>query len=117
METKEQLVANIKEWIRIDTDIIKLKNEIKERTTKKKILTDGLMTVMKTNKIDCFDINGGSLIYKTNKVKKPLNAKTLMLALNSFYKDDFKLAEELTKYVLDNRAESTTETIKRKLDK
>jgi hypothetical protein len=117
METKEQLVVNIKEWIRIDSEIVKLKHDIKERNAKKKILTDGLMTVMKSNEIDCFDINGGSLIYKTNKVKKPLNSKTLMTTLKNFYKGDLKMAEELTKYVLDNRDENITETIRRKLDK
>ena len=70
METKEQLVNNIKEWIKMDTDIAELKSQIKDKTIKKKLLTENLVTVMKTNKIDCFDINGGALVYKTNKVKK-----------------------------------------------
>ena len=64
METKEELVTNIKEWIQIDNEIAMLQNEIKERRNKKKNLTQGLMNVMKTNEIDCFDINGGALIYK-----------------------------------------------------
>ena len=38
--TKEELISNIKEWIKIDTDIIKLKAEIKDKTKKKKELTD-----------------------------------------------------------------------------
>ena len=62
--TKEELISNIKEWIKIDTDIIKLKVEIKEKTKKKKELTDSLITVMKKNSIDCFDINGGALMYR-----------------------------------------------------
>ena len=36
METKEQLVNNIKEWIKIDTEITQLKSDIKERNNKKK---------------------------------------------------------------------------------
>ena len=36
METKEELVNNIKEWIKIDGEILKLQNEIKERRNKKK---------------------------------------------------------------------------------
>jgi len=40
METKEQLVNNIKEWIKIDAEIVQLKAEIKERTNKKKNLTE-----------------------------------------------------------------------------
>jgi hypothetical protein len=117
METKEQLVSNIKEWIKIDNEISQLKNEIKERTNKKKTLTETLVTVMKSNQIDCFDINGGALIYKQNKVKKGISAKTLLATLQEYYKDDAKTAEELTKYVLDNREEQIKETIRRKVDK
>jgi hypothetical protein len=114
METKEQLVNNIKEWIKIDTEISQLKSEIKDRTNKKKSLTENLVTVMKTNKIDCFDINGGALVYKANKIKKPINGKTLLAALQNYYKTDPKVAEELTKHVMDSREEQIKETIKMK---
>ena len=40
METKEQLVSNIKDWIKMDTEISELKAQIKERTNKKKTLTE-----------------------------------------------------------------------------
>jgi hypothetical protein len=117
METKEQLVNNIKEWIKIDSEISDLKSQIKERNNKKKTLTENLVTVMKTNKIDCFDINGGALVYKTNKVKKPINGKTLLTALQNYYKSDPKIAEDITKHVMDSREEQIKETIKRKIDK
>ena len=117
METKEQLVNNIKEWIKIDNEIVQFKQDIKERTNKKKLLTENLVTVMKTNKIDCFDINGGSLIYKTNKVKKPINGKSLLLALQNYYKTDPTIADEIVKHVMDNREEQIKETIKRKIEK
>ena len=58
METKEQLITNIKEWIKYDTEISQLKAEIKDRTNKKKGLTVNLVSIMKSNTIDCFDING-----------------------------------------------------------
>jgi hypothetical protein len=117
METKEQLVNNIKEWIKIDTEIAELKGQIRDKNNKKKGLTENLVTVMKNNKIDCFDINGGALVYKTNKVKKPINGKSLLLALQSYYKTDPNVAEDLTKYIMDNRQEQVKETIKRKVDK
>jgi len=112
--TKEQLVNNIKEWIKIDNEITKLKTEIKARNDKKKTLTESLVSVMKTNSIDCFDINGGALVYKKNKIKKPINGKTLLTALQNYYKNDTKIAEEITKHVMDNREEQIKETIKRK---
>ena len=117
METKEQLVNNIKEWIKMDTDIAELKSQIKDKTNKKKLLTENLVTVMKTNKIDCFDINGGALVYKTSKVKKPINGKTLLVALQNYYKSEPKIAEDLSKHIMDSREEQIKETIKRKIDK
>jgi len=117
MEVKEQLVTNIKDWINMDNEISQLKQEIKERNNKKKILTENLVTVMKTNNIDCFDINGGALIYKKNKIKKPINGKTLLSALQNYYKNDSKIAEEITKHVMNSREEQVKEIIKRKIDK
>ena len=117
MDTKEQLVANIKEWIKIDNEIHKLKSEIKAKTGKKKMLTDNLVTVMKTNNIECFDINDGALVYKKNKVKKPITGKTLLNALKQFYSENPQVAEEITKYVMDNREEQIKESIKHKIDK
>ena len=117
MDTKEQLVNNIKEWIKFDNEIVQLKNDIKDKNNKKKELTNNLVTVMKTNEIDCFDINGGSLVYKQNKVKKPINGKTLLAALKNYYKTEPAIAEELAKHVMDSREEQIKEVIKRKIDK
>jgi hypothetical protein len=115
METKQQLVNNIKEWIKIDSEISNLKKDIKERNNKKKLLTNELVDVMKKNEIDCFDINGGALVYKKNKVKKPINGKSLLIALQNYYKEDITIAEELTKHILNSREEQVKETIKRKI--
>jgi hypothetical protein len=115
--TKEELISNIKEWIKIDNDIAKLKAEIKDRTNKKKMLTTNLVTVMKTNSIDCFDINDGALVYKQTKSKKSITGKTLLAALQNYYKEQPNLAEDLTKHVLDSREEVVKETIKRKINK
>jgi hypothetical protein len=113
---KELLVNNIREWVKIDGEISQLRQEIKERNNKKKTMTESLVNVMKTNNIDCFDINDGSLIYKKNKVRKPINAKTLLSSLQNYYKDQ-NVAEDLTKFIMDNREEQIKETIKRKVHK
>jgi hypothetical protein len=72
---------------------------------------------MKNNKIDCFDINGGALVYKKSTVKKAINAKTLLEALQNYYKNDVTIAQDLTKHIMDSRQEQVKETIKRKIDK
>lgn len=114
METKEELVGSIKEWIKMDNEINKLKTEIREKNNRKKDITDALVNVMKKNEIDCFDINGGSLIYKKSVVKKPLNGKTLMKALQTYYQNVPGKAEEISNFLLDSREEQIKETIRRK---
>ena len=115
--TKEELITNIKEWIKLDNDIAKAKTDIKEKTSRKKSLTENLVTVMKSNSIDCFDINGGALIYKQKKTKKPISAKYLLAELQKYYKDQPDVATDLTKQLLDNRELSIKDEICRKINK
>jgi hypothetical protein len=117
METKTELVNSIKEWMKIDSEISALQNEIKERRNKKKMLSINLLDVMKTNDIDCFDIKGGALMYKRNNVKKPISGKSLMECLNNYYGETPEKASELTKYILDNRIVQVKESIRWKIDK
>jgi hypothetical protein len=117
LETKEELISNVKEWIKIDTEISQFQNEIKDRKNKKKLLTERLVNVMKKNEIECFDINGGALIYKKTVTKRPINAKSLLLTLQEYYKNKPQIAEELTKHILENREETVKETIRRKIER
>jgi hypothetical protein len=113
-DTKTELINNIKEWIKLDNEIIKMKATIKEKNTKKNKLTDTLVSVMKTNSIDCFDISGGSLVFKQTKIKKAINKKSLLQALQNYYKNDTEKAEEIVQHVLSNREEKIKDTIKLK---
>jgi hypothetical protein len=117
VNAKEELILNIKEWIKVDSEITRMKAEVKEKTLKKKELTQSLVNIMKTNSIDCFDINGGALVYKQRKTKKTISGKYLLEQLEDYYKDQPELAKEITKKVLDNRGELIKEEIMRKIDK
>ena len=117
LTTKEELIFNIKEWIKMDNEITKMKAEVKEKTNKKKELTESLVNVMKNNAIDCFDINGGALVYKQKKTRRTISGKFLLEQLENYYKDNPELAREIAKQVLDNRAEVIKDELKRKIDK
>jgi hypothetical protein len=117
VSTKDELIFNIKEWIKMDNEISKLKSEVKEKTNKKKELTESLVNIMKSNSIDCFDINGGALVYKQKKTRRTISGKFLLSQLEEYYKDQPDLAKEITKKVLDNRIEVVKDEIKRKIDK
>jgi hypothetical protein len=116
METKDQLVQHIKEWIGVDEEIKSLQKEIKIRKEKQKELTKDLMEVMKTNEIECFDLNDGKLVYTKNKTKQTINKKYLMSTLIKCLEDP-KDAEKVTEFILENREEKVRESIRRKIDK
>lgn len=116
METKDQLVNHIKEWIGVDEEIKSLQKEIKTRKEKQKELTKDLMEVMKTNDIDCFDLNDGKLVYTKSKTKQTINKKYLMSTLVKCLEDP-KDVEKVTEFILENREEKVRESIRRKVDK
>ena len=117
METKEQLVKTIKEWVKIDNDIRKLQAEIAKRKNEKKSISNNLMNIMKQNEIDCFDINDGQIYYSKKNIKKPITKKVLMNTLSKFYKGDINKATELNNFIIENREEIVKETIERKIKK
>lgn len=115
--TKEELITNIREWIKVDNEIIKLAAEVKEKKKKMKGLNDSLINIMKGNNIDCFDINGGALIYKQKKTVKPISRKFLLSELQKYYKEQPELATDIAKHLMDNREVSVKDEIKRKINK
>lgn len=114
MNTKEELVENIKKWVSYDHEIKILQKSIKEIREKKKELTKNLIDVMKNHEIDCFDINDGKLLYTKNKVKTPLNKNNLMNALDKYFKNESVNVEDVTNFILDNREIKIRENLKKK---
>jgi hypothetical protein len=117
METKDQLIKSIKEWVRIDKEIRTLSKEIATRKKEKKNISISLMDIMKKNEIDCFDINNGQILYTKKNVKKPITKKVLMDILSKYYKGDLAKATQLNNYIIDNREETIKENIEFKLKK
>ena len=117
METKDQLIANIKEYVKIDNEIRQLQAEMKKRKESKKLLSEKLVDVMRDNEIGTFDLNDGQLIYSQRKVKAPLSKKLLIESLVKFYQDQPQMVESLSSFIMDNRSEKIQETIRRKIDK
>jgi hypothetical protein len=115
--TKEELIANIREWIKIDNEINKLSAEVKDKKKTMKGLNDSLINIMKSNSIDCFDINGGALIYKQKKTVKAISRKFLLQELQKYYKEQPDLANDVAKHLLDNREVTVKDEIKRKINK
>ena len=116
--TKEELITYIKEWMQIEKDMKELQKQIKARRERKKVLTENLVVIMKNNEIDCFDINNGKLLYTKNKVKSTINKPYLLNALSKYFENDPNVqADEVSKFIMENRIEKVKENIRCKMDK
>jgi hypothetical protein len=115
--SKEQMVTHIKRWIQYDNEIKKLQDELKNKKDLRKQHTSQLVEIMKTNEIDCFDVNNGKLIYTKTKVKPPLNKGQMIQALMKYYNNDEVRVRELGEHLMSARQEKINETIRRKITK
>jgi hypothetical protein len=116
MDNKELLVENIKEWVSIDNEVRELKKQEKIRKKRQEELSKNLMEIMKSNEIDEIDINKGKIVYKKKNVKKPITKKVLLEILSKYYKGDLTSASRLNTFIMDNREETTVETISRTIN-
>lgn len=115
MDSKDKLIKSIQEWVKLDNEMRKLKNEIKTRKTAQDQLTSALITTMKTNEIDEFNINNGKLTYLNKTVKKPITKKSLLDILSKFCEGDINQATEIKNFILDNREDVVVEKLVRKI--
>jgi hypothetical protein len=115
METKEELITTIREWVKLDNEIRTLQKEQSKRKTEKNDLSTKLMEVMKRNNIDSFDTNNGHIQYNKKIVKKPITKKNLLNILAKYYEGDNEKANTINTFILENREEVEKEEIIRKI--
>ena len=60
---------------------------------------------MKTQDIDALNVPDGQLIYNKTKTKAPLSKKHLLVSLAQFFKNDQRMVDELSKYIMETRQE------------
>lgn len=118
METKDELVEKVREWVRLDNEMKEISKELKIKRDKKKEISQILVETMKTNDIEVFDLKDGQLIYKKSKSKKPLNKETLLKLMAEYFQgNDNGRSTDLTNFILTNREETERESISRKIYK
>lgn len=117
METKQQLINSISEWVKMDNEMRKLKNEINIRKKNQKIISESLIDVMRKNEIDEFELKDGKIMYSKKNIKKPITKKMLLKIISNYFDGDITKAIELNNFILSNREEKEIETIVRTIYK
>jgi hypothetical protein len=107
---------NVKDWITLDDDIIKLQRAIKERKTKKNEITPKIMEFMNEFEINDLNTNDGKLKFTKSLQTKPLNKQFLIARLGDFFKD-FNKGEKAATFLLENRDKEEKFKLRRVLNK
>tara|TARA_B110000967_G_scaffold210101_1_gene270676 strand:+ start:1057 stop:1416 length:360 start_codon:yes stop_codon:yes gene_type:complete len=115
MNLKNELIVNVKEWVRLDNEMNTLKKELNIRKNAKKLVSGSLMTLMKNNDVDCVDLKDGQLCFNQKTVKKPITKKNLFSILSKYYNGDDTKTSELQEFILENRESVVKESISRKV--
>ena len=115
----EKLATNIKTWLGIDKEIILLRQKTREYQKKKKEITASLISIMKTNEIDCVDISGGQIVFTQNNSKTPITKPYLTNCLNKYFEENGTPVptDDLTDFILNNRIVTVKDNIRHKTNK
>ena len=109
---KENLQNNVKEYLELDDHIKALNKAIKERRKKKNDLSLSILESMKQYDINFMNIKGGKLIYSVTKNKAPINKENITKSLSNYFNNNQR-ANEVCKYIFDNREKKIVNTVKR----
>jgi hypothetical protein len=112
-----QLSIMIKEWKTLQAETSTLKEQVREKNKRLKVMEDVILRIMKKNNIGALDLNnsGGRLLYRKTTSKGGLNAKNLSVLLSEHLKSEQKAAEAI-KYITDHREARIRESLQYEKD-
>lgn len=85
-----ELPQMISSWKQIQEEMINLKNQVRERKVRMKVLEEVILRTMKTHNIGALDLKASNarLMYKKRQSKGSLNQKTLQEMLGEYLKSE-----------------------------
>lgn len=113
-------VNKIQEWVRLDNQLLRAKEESAECVDKKRELEDEIIKFVTEKKLENLTINisDGAIKFPTTNTKAPLNIKTLKGLLEKYSQEvAFVNTNELLKFINDNLETKSKVSIRRDLKK
>ena len=107
-----QLSTAIQEWKRVHDELVEMRQELREKGKREKVLEGVIMQIMKKNNIGALDLrsSGGRLLYKRKSAKSGLSPATLLKALTEHLKSETKAAEAVA-FITSNRESKVRESL------
>lgn len=111
-------VQKIQEWVRLDNQIMRMKEESSDFTDKKRELEEEIISFVTTKKLENLTINisDGAIKFSTTNSKAPMNYKSLKPILEKYSQEVAYInTNELLKYINDHLETKSKVSIKRDL--
>jgi len=113
---KDALQDNIKDYIQLDNEINVLKSHVKDKSAKRKEISQKIMESMEKIDINHVNVKEGRLVYKVTNGFKNISKKTLTDSLKKIFNDDDKF-QDAFKTILSTREAKETKSIAFKANK
>ena len=106
------LSSAIVEWRRISDECSNLKEQLKERGKKIKVLQEVIVRIMKNHNVAALDLKntGGRVVTKQRKSQSGLTPKTLQQTLATYLKSEEE-AKKALEYIQSQRSTSTRDAL------
>ena len=111
-------VTKIQEWVRLDNQLMRVKEESADVVEKKRELEEEIVQFVSEKKLQNLTINisDGAIKFSTTNSKAPINMKSLKTLLEKYSQEvAFVNTNEILKYIGDNLETKSKVSIKRDL--
>jgi hypothetical protein len=112
----EEFKSTISEYISVTHRIQNVNNEVKALNSKKKELTEVVISYMIKNSIEACELQNGSLILKTTQHFESLKPEFIQTTLQDFFNSPkvhtHNPAQEATAHIMNQREESTRHSLR-----
>jgi hypothetical protein len=98
----EEFKQKIVRWVKLDDDLRKIRETVKEITDEKKQSEEFILAFMENIEEKEIGIDGGKLSRNVTKMPEPLNKDNIKKSIAEVTKDD-NLAQKVTDFILSNR--------------
>jgi len=111
-EVTEEFKQKIVRWVKLDDDLRKIRETVKEINDEKKQSEEYILAFMENIEEKEIAITDGKLTRQVSKLPEPLNKDNIQKAIAEVTKNDAK-AKELTDYILSSRKTKEKVALKR----
>ena len=111
-EVTEEFKHKIVRWVKLDDDLRKLRETVKEINDEKKQAEEYILAFMENIEEKEIAITDGKLTRQVSKLPEPLNKDNIQKAIAEVTKNEAK-AKELTEYILSTRKTKEKVALKR----